>query len=583
MSLRATTNPKSLKRMLHGKNLHLHDLPVLQNELEKILAETLENACFVRHQLHNERLPDPLKQKVGLLPDDVESLSVKSDPEKPLKLIFSPLPKSGTALIPHQPTFELSVSDPNFSPNYIIPNKFWALMEPYCAEITESNIAFIEQVIKTYQDELKHSKLFQLPEASTIIPNSEGSSLSSRRDSINVSWNMPYSPVNSETLDPSQHNQLRAASSLVSVAKKIDSDLKGKTSHFLLIADKPAELLVANQLSESIVADMCEENILCLKKIAQAGRKSKSFKPEAADSMKNIAKQLKVSSSYRIEKKVAQAISELGLSPLNVFIQPSCTAPILQSNGKRSMEDRESKAKRKKMDKSSFSVERPHKRHSDMRLVISRSPRQQNGSGARDELRDSAESHSEEEETANQSGIDSSLSLDGMEVQKSPRLTNGNSMYEDETEDLKNCLLDISSSLANGNDVEQDTPLPSAGTSTGSIQLDPYATADAVTWALVQRQRELKTLCSSNIQNFRRLLQQAKKDMQRQEIQRRLAIADADVIETFNKINQHKSSGKALLKRDKDAAWKCIKERKKILLELESFDRKHTSSTFNLF
>lgn len=66
-----------------------------------------------------------------------------------------------------------------------------------------------------------------------------------------------------------------------------------------------------------------------------------------------------------------------------------------------------------------------------------------------------------------------------------------------------------------------------------SIQSNNPATSmvpiDEVGWAVLQRQHELRMVCAANHSVLRRLVQAARRDIQRQEIQRRLAIADADV------------------------------------------------------
>lgn len=49
----------------------------------------------------------------------------------------------------------------------------------------------------------------------------------------------------------------------------------------------------------------------------------------ASEPLKSIAKQLRVSSSYRVEKKIAQAIDELGLFPLSV-LHPK-VSPLVES------------------------------------------------------------------------------------------------------------------------------------------------------------------------------------------------------------------------------------------------------------
>lgn len=92
--------------------------------------------------------------------------------------------------------------------------------------------------------------------------------------------------------------------------------------------------------------------------------------------------------------------------------------------------------------------------------------------------------------------------------------------------------------------------------------------------AILQRQRELRVVCAENHSVLRRLIQAARRDMQRQEIQRRLAIADADVIEAYNRLESYRPQRKPPLKRDRDSAYKALRERCKILKELEAFDAK---------
>ncbi|CAH8548273.1 unnamed protein product [Heterobilharzia americana] len=109
---------------------------------------------------------------------------------------------------------------------------------------------------------------------------------------------------------------------------------------------------------------------------------------------------------------------------------------------------------------------------------------------------------------------------------------------------------------------------------TGSTTQYGYVGSDDISWAIIQRQRELRLLCTANHRVLRRLVQAARRDMQRQEIQRRLAIADADVIEAYNRLESYRPHRKPPLKRDRDVAWKALKERRKILTELEAFDAK---------
>ncbi|TGZ58891.1 hypothetical protein CRM22_009388 [Opisthorchis felineus] len=110
--------------------------------------------------------------------------------------------------------------------------------------------------------------------------------------------------------------------------------------------------------------------------------------------------------------------------------------------------------------------------------------------------------------------------------------------------------------------------------SSSSSAVPVESVMDEVALAIQQRQQELRLVCAENHGVLHRLVQAARRDMQRQEIQRRLAIADADVIEAYNKLESYRPHRKPPLKRDRDSAYKALKERRKILKELEAFDTK---------
>lgn len=46
------------------------------------------------------------------------------------------------------------------------------------------------------------------------------------------------------------------------------------------------------------------------------------------------------------------------------------------------------------------------------------------------------------------------------------------------------------------------------------------------------------------------------------------------VIEAYNKLESYKVQKRSALKRDRDFAWKTLKERQKIRAELDAFDKK---------
>uniref|UniRef100_A0A1I8IVG2 ANK_REP_REGION domain-containing protein n=1 Tax=Macrostomum lignano TaxID=282301 RepID=A0A1I8IVG2_9PLAT len=109
-------------------------------------------------------------------------------------------------------------------------------------------------------------------------------------------------------------------------------------------------------------------------------------------------------------------------------------------------------------------------------------------------------------------------------------------------------------------------------TSSSSASADPD---DEVATALRGRQRELRRLCDFNRATLRRLYAAAKLDTQRQAIRRRLAVADADVVEAHARLQAYRQKRRQPLKKDRDAAWKALRERAKIVRELEAFETRH--------
>ena len=93
---------------------------------------------------------------------------------------------------------------------------------------------------------------------------------------------------------------------------------------------------------------------------------------------------------------------------------------------------------------------------------------------------------------------------------------------------------------------------------------------DEILEELKRCQTELKAVSSHNIQQLKRLLKAAKEEMVRQELRNKLSQADAEVMEAYKKISAARSKKKAPSKKEREQAWKALKERELILKELES-------------
>ena len=93
---------------------------------------------------------------------------------------------------------------------------------------------------------------------------------------------------------------------------------------------------------------------------------------------------------------------------------------------------------------------------------------------------------------------------------------------------------------------------------------------DEIMEELVHCQNELKVLSSHNSTQLKRLLKAAKEEMTRQEVRNKLQQADNEVMDAYRKISQARAKKKPPSKKERDQAWKALKEREMILNKLET-------------
>ena len=87
---------------------------------------------------------------------------------------------------------------------------------------------------------------------------------------------------------------------------------------------------------------------------------------------------------------------------------------------------------------------------------------------------------------------------------------------------------------------------------------------------LARCQNELKAVSNHNLQQLKRLLKAAKEEMARQEVRNKLQAADNEVMDAYRKISQARAKKKPPTKKERDQAWKALKEREIIIKQLES-------------
>ncbi|VDM19288.1 unnamed protein product [Hydatigera taeniaeformis] len=747
----------TLHQVVENGEFNLLDLPCLQADVERLLAATTQRMTCLSHYLRGLPIPTPILRNVGLLEPDPQnrpqhpremtsnsadasarntsttaedgSLVVTPNPDNPLSLIFSSQKRQQL----HQPSQlkteskEVS-SDKKHKSKYTskspssgalssvtsphdIPNRFWALMEPYCADITESNISYLEGILKSYVEEATTSRYFLLPQHKTLrdfVPSDYISPKRVRRDLTKSEDSTSDTPEAS----PNQGHvseAFKAASEMISLARHVDSQLKeirpsssSSVEHLLcslekdLYDDNVSSVLreaVAHMAQELAVNSTAPENEEASVSLPMQNNKS-DLTSVCSQPLKNLARQLQVSSSFRVEKKISQASEELGLFPLTLYLnhlshrperplihipeksrapptppEPSnhgpmtaadCKGPLLNGldHSPKPFPSSPSSPHSNRRDRLEL-IE--HQKSSTSQSNGCVSPRNQieNGeeisttpttttdpsSGVNEETTSPADTDMggstsdategvatlrppfplsatdsssgpsadpepalespalcqlEPEKMLNDCGSEknfsenhvrdfrrssgsscpgSSASTVKSEEDVAPQKSssqgtttcNGNTTriecsdwfsnilphLEDTDDDLSSCLLNLTTTNA----------VEAVGAGTGN-------STDQLTLALMRRQRELRLVCAANHNILHRLIQAARRDLQRQEIQRRLAIADADVIEAYNKLESYKVQKRSALKRDRDFAWKALKERQKIRAELDAFDKK---------
>ena len=93
---------------------------------------------------------------------------------------------------------------------------------------------------------------------------------------------------------------------------------------------------------------------------------------------------------------------------------------------------------------------------------------------------------------------------------------------------------------------------------------------DEIYEELIRCQNELRAISAHNLQQLKRLSKAAREEIGRQELRNKLALADQEVMEAYKKISTARSKKKPPSKKEREQAWKALKEREIILKQLES-------------
>ena len=108
------------------------------------------------------------------------------------------------------------------------------------------------------------------------------------------------------------------------------------------------------------------------------------------------------------------------------------------------------------------------------------------------------------------------------------------------------------------------------GAGSGAGGAGGAAEEDEILHELLKAQSELKMIASTNASQLKSLLQFVRADLQRQEIEQRLAEADEEVIECYKRVTLAKSKKRSITKKEKDSCLKALKEREELVQQLDS-------------
>nr|CDS30840.1 transcriptional adapter 3 [Hymenolepis microstoma] len=274
-----------LHQLLESGEVNLLDLPRLQTELERILAANTQRLICISRHLRGEPMPDPVLRSLGLMEPDpdnqpqhpLETARLKqakseesssscfrasTNPDNPLSIIISnkkdqpldvEIESQNAGQIDKEKTSKSIAPSPLPSPCEI-PNRFWALMEPYCADITESNISYLEGILKSYVEDATASKYFQLPQSKFPKDTDHISSKRLRRDTSTKSEAGVCNNDDAEaSTNCSQFSEaLKSATEMVTLARRVDTQLKEM---------KPASSPSVESLLGSLEKKLYDDNV----------------------------------------------------------------------------------------------------------------------------------------------------------------------------------------------------------------------------------------------------------------------------------------------------------------------------------
>lgn len=288
-----------------GETVGLEELDVIQADLETLLANAgkrlkvleSEMQILTNWQEKSGEIKPVGKVKGGKVQPETPSKRSKGQDDKPSKKFKEASGKasamsSGGKLKTKLPQVKPPDHVDHLEPNPIeIPklpknnavNKFWQSVEPYCADITNDDMKFLEELIKSHEDD---SEYFKVP-----------------------SLGMHY------TEKWAEEDMIEEQGSKVNEKRNGVSDTNGATS--LL---KTAEAGIHDEspfgpLTQRLVSALIEENIMTPidDEMDDVYTENDTLNESAAISPKELAKQLNLGNPSHLEKRIKRELEEQGI------------------------------------------------------------------------------------------------------------------------------------------------------------------------------------------------------------------------------------------------------------------------------
>lgn len=286
-----------------SESIGLEELDSVQADIETLLASAgkrlklLENETQVLQtwQEKSGEIKPAVKPKSGKVQPDTPGKRGKSSEDgKPSKKFKESLGK-GSSL--GTPKFKVKI--PEFdhvdSPPLELPklpknnavNKFWSSVEPYCADITNEDLKYLEELLRSHEDDSDYFKVPSLgmhytekwAEEDLIEEQKEGAKIGEKRRSNGIT-------------------ESNGASSLL---KQAEGGLQDESPF--------------GPLTQRLVSALIEENVM-----TPLDDEMEDFTPDmdcltenAAISPKALAKQLNLGNPSHLEKKIKRELEEQGI------------------------------------------------------------------------------------------------------------------------------------------------------------------------------------------------------------------------------------------------------------------------------